>query len=704
MPVSSRSSRSAGVLGVTLLLARGAEAAAPTPELGEVVVTATLRNEPLTALAASATVLEAATLESGTQHLEELLGLVPNLNWSAGSSRPRYFQLRGIGELEQYEGAPNPSVGLLIDDIDFSGLGMVATLFDLERVEILRGPQGTRYGANALGGLIYARSQAPSDEFAGRIEVGGGDYGTRSAGVAVGGPLPELDSTVRLALQRYRSDGYYRNLYLNANTDQRDELTARLRWRYRPGPRLTVDLSLLHASLANGYDAFAIDNTRAMRSDHPGEDSQRATGVSLRASYAAPAGRTLTLIATEARSASIQAYDGDWGNPLAWAPYTYDYLWRSDNLRTTRTLEARYAGGDWVYGAYGQELSETIRTLSRGTYANPFDPTQNAASDDLLASRYRARSYALFGEQGGALSPRVRWSAGARLERRVARYADASQAFDSPAGSNAFAPQDTMAGGQLSLAWAPAPDRNLYAAVSRGYKAGGFNLAARLPPGQRTFQPEALWNLELGYKAALAAPRLELATALFYMQRERLQIRSSEQLVPGDPNTFVFYTANAAHGFNAGFEGNLAWQASPALALHASAGVLRTRYQDFHLGLAPVPDRAQPHAPSWQGALGARWRAGPEGWFARLDLTGMGAFYFDVPPNPTSAHAYTLVNAGAGYERARWTATLEVQNAFNREHVVRGFYFGNQPPDFTNQLYTQLGDPRTAGIRFTLRL
>ena len=87
-----------------------------------------------------------------------MLGLVPNLNWSGGTSRPRYFQLRGIGELEQYQGAPNPSVGFLIDDIDFSGVGMPATLFDVEQVEVLRGPQGTRYGANALAGLIKIKT------------------------------------------------------------------------------------------------------------------------------------------------------------------------------------------------------------------------------------------------------------------------------------------------------------------------------------------------------------------------------------------------------------------------------------------------------------------------------------------------------------------------------------------------------------------
>ena len=117
---------------------------APEP-LGEITVTATLREESLIDTPASISVLDRQTLaDAGEQHFQDVIGLVPNLNWAAGSSRPRYFQLRGVGDLEQYQGAPNPSIGFLVDDIDFSGVGMVATLFDVDQIEVLRGPQGTR--------------------------------------------------------------------------------------------------------------------------------------------------------------------------------------------------------------------------------------------------------------------------------------------------------------------------------------------------------------------------------------------------------------------------------------------------------------------------------------------------------------------------------------------------------------------------------
>ena len=117
------------------------------------------------------------------------LACVPNLNWAAGTSRPRYFQLRGIGELEQWQGAPNPSVGFLIDGIDFSGVGMPATLNDVERIEVLRGPQGTAYGANALAGLIAVNTRAPRREAEANARVLIGDYGTRGVNGVLGGAL-----------------------------------------------------------------------------------------------------------------------------------------------------------------------------------------------------------------------------------------------------------------------------------------------------------------------------------------------------------------------------------------------------------------------------------------------------------------------------------------------------------------------------------
>ena len=166
---------------------------------------------------------------AASQHFEDVLTTVPNLHWAGGTSRPRYFQLRGIGEREQCEGAPNPSVGFLIDDIDFSGIGMAATLFDVDRVEVLRGPQGMRYGANALAGLIVMRSADPADEFGLSTEASFGDYDTSVVRRRRDRPgRSRSNSAWRVGVQRYRSDGFRSDPYLGRDdTNDRDELTAR---------------------------------------------------------------------------------------------------------------------------------------------------------------------------------------------------------------------------------------------------------------------------------------------------------------------------------------------------------------------------------------------------------------------------------------------------------------------------------------------
>ena len=151
------------LLGLGLCVAGAAAHAANDTQLDEITVTATLRDTPQLNYAGSASVLDSAELRAaGQRNFEDVVALVPNLNWAGDTSLPRYFQIRGIGELQQYQGAPNPSVGFLIDDIDFSGLGGAATLFDVDQIEVLHGPQGTLYGANALAGLIYVRSAEPA--------------------------------------------------------------------------------------------------------------------------------------------------------------------------------------------------------------------------------------------------------------------------------------------------------------------------------------------------------------------------------------------------------------------------------------------------------------------------------------------------------------------------------------------------------------
>jgi outer membrane receptor protein involved in Fe transport len=683
--------------------------------LDEIVVTASLTPTPLAETAGSVSVLSAQTLrDAGQQHFEDVLPLVPNLNWAGDTSRPRYFQIRGIGELQQYQGAPNPSVGFLIDDIDFSGLGSAATLFDVDHIEVLHGPQGTLYGANALAGLIYVKSAEPADTFGGRAELDVGDYNERSYGAVVTGPVSDLDSAFRLAVQRYTSDGFYHNAYLGrSNTDSRDELTIRARWLYQPSADLRVDFTALRAQMNNGYDAFAIDNSRTTESDDPGVDRQYSTGLSTRATYSGFDPLTLTAIATYADSTIDYGYDGDWGNPVLWAPYTYNYTEDQRRRRSTRSVEFRLSdtpahGLSWVVGLYGFELRESLTDASAGEYLDPFDDTQNSSTLSVISSEYRSGTAALYGELDGDFTPRLRWSLGLRGEHHASRYDDNTTNLDrladveAPLLENHFAPAENLWGGHASLDYALSDAQHVYALIARGYKASGFNLSPGLLPGQLQFGPESDLNFEVGHKAQWNDGRLRLDTSIFYMVRHNEQLFTSEQTDPTNPDDFTYFTANAKSGFNDGLESTLAWAATQRLEFDGSLGLLQTRYHGFVQNGVELDDRALPHAPPWQAAVSATYRD-PRGPYARLDVTGMGSFFYDLPPNETRSNPYGLVNGKLGFETRRYEVYLWGRNLLNKNYTVRGFYFGDEPPDFPNKLYVQLGDPRNWGVHVTAR-
>ena len=134
--------------------------AAMASDIEEIVVTADFRPTNEMTLPQSVSVVTANTIKSrGAQQIEDIINTVPNMNFDSGTGRARFFQIRGIGEREQFIDPINPSVGVIIDGVDFSGAGTIATMLDVNQVEVLRGPQGTRYGANALA----VRSELPEE-------------------------------------------------------------------------------------------------------------------------------------------------------------------------------------------------------------------------------------------------------------------------------------------------------------------------------------------------------------------------------------------------------------------------------------------------------------------------------------------------------------------------------------------------------------
>jgi outer membrane receptor protein involved in Fe transport len=705
------------------------QAEAAAEELGagpleEVVVSAFRRSTALE-LDTSISVLDAETVESASvQHFEELIALVPNMNWSGDGSRARYFQLRGIGELEQYEGAPNPSVGFVIDDIDLSGVGGIGTVFDVDRVEVLRGPQATRFGASALAGMVYVKSADPAPRTDLHAEATLGSEGVRAAGVAAGGALGATVSG-RFALHGYRDDGFYQNVHLGRDdTNARDETVARGKLLWRPGD-WQVGLSVLYADFDNGYDAWSPENGRVTFSDNPGRDEQRTAGAALRLS--GPLGRAVEFVSITgfAETDVLFSYDGEWGNAGYWAPIGYDYAYVDQRDRRSATQEFRLLSTpghglfgdrtDWVAGFYAQRLEESDAIVSSGVYDDG-DWCTPCLDFTTLDSDYAATSVAVFGRLDSELGERLSLDAGLRLERWSADYDDAYRDFvyGDPAQPirNGFAPSENLWGGDIGLDYRLARDTRLYVLASRGYKAGGFNpsVARALGPGAAlgpeaiTFGPETLLNLEAGFKGLWLDGALNAEAALFWMNRADMQLRSSAQFT-ANPNDFVFITSNA-EGHARGLEASLTWQLGDHWRLHGSLGLLDSEVDAYDLEReqdieGDIVGRDFAHAPSWTANAGVSY-LGATGWSGRLDVNAADGFYYDYS-HDERAPERTTVNLRLGREWSHWAVHAWVRNLFDEEWYTRGFSFGLEPPAFARTTYTRLGEPRHYGVTVTWR-
>ena len=673
--------------------------------LEEIVVTADFRERAAAELPASVTVLDREAIsEIAVQHFEELVFAVPNFNWSGDGNRARYFQIRGVGELEQYEGAPNPSVGFLVDDIDYSGIGTIATLFDIQQIEVLRGPQGSRYGANALAGLVYVQSADPTDEFSGLVRVEAGQDDLVGGGIAFGGPLG-TGSGYRLSVQHHESNGFRDNPFLGrADTNGRNETTLRGKLVFEPNDDWFVRFTAMYADIDDGYDAFAIDNSLTVLSDKPGEDAQESFGASIRADWSGAATFVLTSITTAADSDIGFSFDADWGNPDSWLPFTYDFIVDNDRGRRTLSQEIRLSStdagrlfgdaADWLVGIYAMQLEDDLDAITQGILVDP-DPINGYTFtvDDRFSGEYEAVNAAVFGQLDLDVGDASRLGFGLRVERRSTDYSNST--------GLTFDPGETMVGGELTFTHELSDLTTTYLSLARGFKAGGFNPGFGVPDDRREFDTEYLWNIEAGIKSSWLDGSLSVNAAIFYSDRRDQQIRTSFQLVPNDPASFVFFTDNANEGRMAGLEADLRWIPGDAWELYATIGLLDTEITEFGTPEVDLDGRDQAHAPAYTLALGGVYRH-VNGLFARLDLYARDEFFFDYSHHQQST-AYELVNVRAGYEAERWSAQLWLRNALDESYAVRGFFFGNEPPAFPDTLYIRQGDPRQLGASLEWR-
>ena len=654
----------------------------------------------------SVVLLNAVKIKSQSmKHFEQLSYLVPNLNFAASDSRARYFQIRGIGERSGYQGTPNSSVGFLIDDIDYSGQGGIATTFDVEQIEIYRGPQGSRIGANALAGLIYIKTKDPTEEFEATTEITIGSFGTKSAGFAFGGPLADSENiSYRLALRKDNSDGFRKNLYLKrSDTSRKDETTSRLKVDWEMDEKTSVKLLISQVDLDDPSDIWTLDGSLNTLSDRPGMDSQKTNSYGLKIFHNF-AGFDLQSLTSSTDTSVVFSYDADWGNADSWTPFIYDYF--SETLRDRKTFsqELRLVSNEanldeeqkieWVFGVSFLEIKESNLKKDDGSYGDPSDPYGPYASKSASSSKYESDNFSLFGNLDYLISDSLKLSLGLRWEDWESDFVDTL--------GDEFNPSNDMAGGKISVVKNTENDANIFVSIAKGYKQGGFNLGLGLGSNSMNqnllYDPEYLTNYELGIKSKLFDSRMNLAAVIFYSNREDQQVLISTQVDPSDPNTFSFLTKNAAEGVNYGLEINMELDVNETLNIFANLGFLETEIKNWK-SRPDLEGRSQAHAPKKSYAFGLNWDP-ILNYYLRLEVTGKSSFYYSDSHDKQS-DSYSLTNLNLGYQKDQWKAELWLRNAFDKYYSVRGFYFGNEPPNFESTLYQRHGDPRHYGV--TLR-
>ncbi|EWS98511.1 TonB-dependent receptor [Pseudoalteromonas sp. SCSIO_11900] len=672
-------------------------------ELEKIIVTGDFQQESIQTLSASASLFSENEMnQRGATYLDEMLASAANVNFAAGASRGRYIQIRGVGLRSQFVDPINPSVGLVIDGINYSGLGGSSLLFDIDQVEIYRGPQGTRFGADGMAGMIQMQSASATSDPSLKLHLGAGTYNSHEAGLAASTGLTD-DTSARVSYFRRKSDGYVDNLYLDKPTQDQDEQVARFKLNSQLTVHLNSELNLHYIDINNGYDAFTLDNSRNSLADQPGEDNQQSYAVGLNNTYTGFDAFDVSLNLSAIDTELFYSFDEDWvcndtSKPQLCAAGLHPDGYSSTDIysrdRDDQALDLQFNGkaGNWVAGIYYQNRDVDLERQYTWL-ANPF------------ASTYETNNIAAYGQLATAIGPKTTLITGLRVEQYQGDYTD----------SNGFIEEtdDVMVGGKAALEYQVIDRTMIYASITRGYKAGGINseaLAKAKDEGlsldadffkqHTSFDPEYLWSGEFGVKGSSLDDKFTLRLAAFYMHRDNIQLKSWQV----SDQQFTGYVANASSGSNYGLEIEGSYLLTDNLLISGSAGYLDTKINDFVTKSGLNQDgREQAQAPKYQYAFSARYNVTDE-LYAMLGVEGKDDYYFSDSHNAQAPNT-NLVNVSLGYEAENWAVRAWARNVFDETVPTRGFEFGNNPLDgYTSQTYIQLGEPRVAGVTFTLNL
>jgi iron complex outermembrane receptor protein len=745
-------------LGVAVLLTAAAPArsqenvdAAPDRRvIEEIVVTARRREESLQAVPGSVSALDHRRIEElQADDLSELQYSVPNLYFERGDGANAVVFIRGIGQNDSLAFA-DPGVGVYVDDV-FVARSQAAflDLFDVERVEVLRGPQGTLYGRNTIGGAIKFVSRPPPDEFDLYTEVGSGNFDFATLKGRIGGPLAGRALTGKIAVAAANRDGYATNLVTGADDGDQSSLAWRAALAYTPGDRFELLFSVdgkrarpdssrspvRETSVAGFADPVGAPTTMTVfaPSNDPygvgvnanGWSDLTSDGLTLKAGWTWPSGWSLESITGYRQMGFDLILDTD-GTPLP----VLDILVRQDQEQLSQELRASYessrlnvVGG--VYYFHDDDLTFSgVDNAAVSVFGFPVTAF-GLATSSLADTQQKTESIAVFADLTYALTERLDLSLGVRYTaedkeatRRFENFFDPalSVVHDTPpfltgagvAGTPVTGKQDFDAlTPKLIVSYQPREQLLLYASAARGFKSGGFDGRGTTDFQFQPFEPETVWGYEAGLKSTLADGRLVANAALFRNDYEDMQVTS----FGADPvsGTFQSLFTNAAKARIQGVELDLIARPLANLDVYATLGYLDARYEEFEIlvggVVTDVSDRELVNAPEWSASLGTTYEHSLTASLigsAHVDAAYRGKTYNEITASELlAADSYGLVNAWLGLrgDDDRWELRAGVQNLTDREIRVQGFNL-SEFPGYQLGFYSA---PRTYDLRLFYR-
>ncbi len=693
-------------------------ATAPPAETssGDIVVTAskrvatTVQDTPISVQALSGDDLK----QKGALDFADFYRTVPGLSVQDEGPGDKRYVIRGINS----SGAG--TVGLYLDEVvvtgenaqDGSGQAPDIKLFDIDRVEVLRGPQGTTFGASSMAGTIrYITAKPKLDQWSGYFQSGlratrGADLGLQTDGAI---NIPVVPGVFALRASGFYADlpGFIDNRFQNGANLEKSK-AGRLEARVQITPDLTLDgmamYQKVHQDAKNFFNRldFAgrpLTGSRYQQADvarAPYDDESEIYNATL--TYRQPFG---TVTATGSRfirdtdfnrdaSLAAQAFFG--------LPYatTGSSLLRQVKHRKVDSAELRFAsdfGGPFqlLFGGFYQDETRYYRS---------FWPTVNAqgvvdASSRLLLDRNVTTDItekALFGEASYAFIPSLTLTVGARLfdfnlEQRTVAVVSAGGGRGAGAGP-VLKTSDNGLIGRFNLAWKASEQVNAYAQIAQGYRSGGVNdqTAAQLanvtiPEG---YGSDSLWNYELGVKTALLNRKVYLNGAIYYIDWSNIQV--TDQASAG---TVSFpFTGNGGKASVKGAE--LTLDARPIRGLQLNAGLnysLAELREDNPVAATGRKGDRVPYVPKWTGSAGFSYSSaiGDSGLQGTIgaDASYQGSMATKFNPaiaNYRALDSFWLVGLRTGVSRGPWTVNLNVTNIFddntpiNYNEIVPGVY------------------------------